>query len=220
MFRILHTLHQHQIILEDSERKLFTLGMRVLGWGHAALERIDYKAIAHPHLVKLAEETRESFYLALLDQDEVILVDRVDTPEVWKMVTRLGQRSPFHCTATGLVIAGGMSDQAIDEMIDRHGLRRFTPKTITNVTRLKRRLKEVNRLGYAVADGEYKPDLCAVAVPIWDHAGNVVASLMTAVQSARSHKDKRLVSNLIAMLKREAAQISKRIGYEKSSMGN
>jgi IclR family acetate operon transcriptional repressor len=220
MFRILHTLHQHQIILEDNERKMFTLGMRVLGWGHAALERIDYKAIAHPHLVKLAEETRESFYLALLDQDEVILVDRVDTPEVWKMVTRLGQRSPFHCTATGLVIAGGMSDQAIDEMIDRHGLRRFTPKTIINETRLKRRLKEVNRLGYAVADGEYKPDLCAVAVPIWDHTGAVVASLMTAVQSARSHKDKKLVNNLIAVLKREAAQISKRIGYEKGSMGN
>ena len=41
MFRILHTLHQHQIILEDNERKLFTLGMKVLGWGNAALERID-----------------------------------------------------------------------------------------------------------------------------------------------------------------------------------
>jgi IclR family acetate operon transcriptional repressor len=220
MFRILHTLHEHQIILEDSERKLFTLGMKVLSWGNAALERMDYKAIAHPYLVKLAEETRESFYLALLDHDEVILVDRVDTPEVWKMVTRLGQRSPFHCTATGLVIAGAMSDDAIDEMIDRHGLRRFTPKTIVNVTRLKRRLKEVHRLGYAVADGEYKPELCAVAVPIWDHTGTVVASLMTAVPSARSRKDKKLVSNLIDVLKREANQISKRIGYEKTSFNN
>jgi DNA-binding IclR family transcriptional regulator len=216
MFRILHTLHQHQIILEDNERRLFTLGMKVLGWGNAALERIDYKAIAHLYLAKLAEETRESFYLALLDHDEIILVDRVDTPEVWKMVTRLGQRSPFHCTATGLVIAAGMSDEAVDEMIDRHGLRRFTPKTITNVVRLKRRLKEIGRLGYAVADGEYKPDLCAVAVPIRDHSGTVVASLMTAVQSARSHKDKKLVDNLISVLKREAAQISRQIGYEKS----
>ena len=220
MFRILHTLHQHQIILEDTERKLFTLGMKVLRWGNAALERIDYKAIAHPHLVKLAEETRESFYLALLDQDEVILVDRVDTPEVWKMVARLGQRSPFHCTATGLVIAAAMSDEAIDEMIDRHGLRRFTPKTVTNVVRLKRRLKEVHRHGHAVADGEYKPDLCAVAVPIWDHAGTVVASLMTAIPSARSRKDKKLVGNLISVLKREAAQISKRVGYEKESLND
>jgi DNA-binding IclR family transcriptional regulator len=81
-------------------------------------------------------------------------------------------------------------------------------------------LKEVDRLGYAVADGEYKPELCAVAVPIWDHAGAVVASLMTAVPSARSRKDKKLVVNLISVLKREAAQISKRIGYEKGSFGN
>jgi IclR family transcriptional regulator, KDG regulon repressor len=110
-----------------------------------------------------------------------------------------------------------MSDDAIVEMIERHGLRRFTPKTITNVTRLKRRLKEVHRLGYAVADGEYKPELCAVAVPLWDHAGTVVASLMTAVPSARSRADKKLVNNLIAILKREASQISKRIGYEKAS---
>jgi DNA-binding IclR family transcriptional regulator len=81
-------------------------------------------------------------------------------------------------------------------------------------------LKEVQRLGYAVADGEYKPDLCAVAVPIWDHAGAVVASLMTAIPSARSHKDKKLVGNLISFLKREAAQISRRIGYERESLGN
>jgi DNA-binding IclR family transcriptional regulator len=220
MFRILHTLHQHQIILEDNERKLFTLGMKVLGWGNAALERIDFKAIAHPHLAKLAEETRESFYLALLDHDEIILIDRVDTPEVWKMVTRLGQRSPFHCTATGLVIAAAMSDEAIEEMISRHGLRKFTPRTTTNALKLKRRLKEIQRLGYAVADGEYKPDLCAVAVPIWDHAGSVVASLMTAIPSARSHKDKKLIGNLISVLKHEAAQISRRIGYEKGSLGS
>ena len=220
MFRILHTLHHHQIILEDHERKLFTLGMKVLGWGNAALERIDYKAIAHPHLVKLANETRESFYLALLDHDEVILVDRVDTPEVWKMVTRLGQRSPFHCTATGLVIAAAMSEEEVDEMIERHGLRKFTPRTMTSVVRLKRRLKEVHRLGYAVCDGEYKPELCAVAVPIWDHSGAVVASLMTAIPSARSRKDKRLVDSLISYLKREASQVSRRVGYEKNSSSN
>jgi IclR family acetate operon transcriptional repressor len=218
MFRILHTLNQHQIILEDPERKLFLLGMKVLGWGNAALERIDYKAIAHPHLVKLANETRESFYLAVLDHDEVILIDRVDTPEVWKMVTRLGQRSPFHCTATGLVIAAAMAEDVVDEMIEQHGLRKFTARTLTSVNSLKRRLKEVDRLGYAVVDGEYKPDLCAVAVPIWDHSGKVVASLMTAVPSARSRKNKRLIDKLITVLKHEALEISRRLGFEKAPM--
>jgi IclR family acetate operon transcriptional repressor len=216
LFRILRTLLQHSIIVEDPERKIFSLGMRLLGWGNVALARIDLKTIAHPHLVKLAHETRESFYLALLDQDEVILVDHVDTPEVWKMVTRLGHRSPFHCTATGLVLAADMQDGAIDAMIVRHGLKRFTSTTITSAARLKKRLKEVRDLGYSIVDGEYKADLSAVAVPIWDHSGKVVASLMTALPLARSGKDKKLVENLIGILKREAESISREIGYERT----
>ncbi|HTY36112.1 MAG TPA: IclR family transcriptional regulator [Bacteroidota bacterium] len=214
MFRILHTLHEHSVIVEDKERKLFSLGMKLLGWGNAALSRIDLKTLAHQHLLKLAHETRESFYLALLDHDEVVLVDRADTPEIWKMVTRLGSRSPFHCTATGLVIAAAMTDEAVDEIIARHGLKKFTSKTITSASRLKKRLKDVRQLGYAVCDGEYKPDLCAIAVPLWDHTGKVMASLMTAIPSERSSKDKKLVDNLVTILKQEAEQISKHIGFE------
>jgi DNA-binding IclR family transcriptional regulator len=214
LFRILRTLHQHGLVVEDPERKVFSLGMRLLGWGNVALARIDVKTIAHAHLLKLAHETRESFYLALLDHDEVVLVDRVDTPEIWKMVTRLGHRSPFHCTATGLVLVADMQDSAVDEMITRHGLKRFTSSTITSVAKLKKRLIQVRELGYSIVDGEYKPDLFAVAVPIWDHTGKAVASLMTAIPSVRSSKDKKLASNLLAVLKREAALISKKIGYE------
>jgi DNA-binding IclR family transcriptional regulator len=216
LFRILRTLLQHSIIVEDQERKIFTLGMRLLGWGSAALARIDLKTVAHPHLMNLAHETRESFYLALLDHDEVILVDHVDTPEIWKMVTRLGHRSPFHCTATGLVLAAGIPETSVDAMIARHGLRRFTATTITSTAKLKKRLREVRDLGYSIVDGEYKADLCAVAVPIWDHTGNVVASLMTAIPSVRSSKDKKLAETLIGVLKREAELISHEIGYERS----
>jgi IclR family KDG regulon transcriptional repressor len=214
MFRILHTLQEHSVIMEDRERKLFSLGMKLLGWGNVALSRIDLKTIAHQHLLRLAHETRESFYLALLDHDEVVLVDRADTPEIWKMVTRLGSRSPFHCTATGLVIAAELSDETVDEMIQRHGLKKFTPKTITSASKLKKRLKDVRQLGYAICDGEYKPDLCAIAVPLWDHSGKVVASLMTAIPSERSSKDKKLAENLVAILKRESELISKRIGFD------
>lgn len=216
LFRILRTLLQHGIIVEDTERKLFSLGMRLLGWGNAALSRIDLKTIAHPHLQKLAHETRESFYLALLDHDEVILVDHVDTPEIWKMVTRLGHRSPFHCTATGLVLVAALQDGEVDAMIARHGLKRFTQSTITSVTKLKKRLKEVRELGYSIVDAEYKADLTAVAVPIWDHAGNTVASLMTALPSARTAKDRRLIENLVVVLKREAELISNKIGFDRS----
>ncbi len=216
LFRILYTLEEHAIIVEDRERKLFSLGMKLLDWGHAALSKIDFKSLAHHHLQKLAQETRESFYLATLDHGEVILIDHVDTPEVWKMVTRLGHRSPVHCTATGLMLIAELDEREVEEIVERHGLKKFTDHTTTSLARLKKRLRKVREDGYATVDGEYKPDLFAIAVPIRDHSGSVVASLMTAIPSERYRKNKKLAGNLLGALQREGQSISRSIGFNLS----
>lgn len=216
LFRILFTLQEHAIVIEDRERKLFSLGMKLLDWGHAALSKIDLKTIAHPHLLKLAHETRESFYLAILDNDEVVLIDHVDTPEVWKMVTRLGHRSPVHCTATGLVLIAELEDEEIKQIIDHYEMKKFTESTITTWSRLKKRVKEVKRDGYSVVDGEYKADLCAIAVPVRDHSGAIVSSLMTAIHSERYRKNRKHAIELVETLQNQAGIISKRLGYNGS----
>jgi DNA-binding IclR family transcriptional regulator len=212
LFRILAALEQHAIVIQDHERKIFRLGMKLLDWGNTALEKIDLKTVVHPHLVRMAHETRESYYLAILDSSEVIIIDRADTPEIWSMVARLGQRSPVHATASGQVLIADLAVDQLVRIIERSGLKRFTPKTITSTARLKRRLKEVTRLGYSVADAEYKPDLCAVAVPIHDHRGKVAAALMTAIQSERKRKGE-VIDRLVDILKRESGVISHAIGF-------
>jgi IclR family KDG regulon transcriptional repressor len=212
LFRILAALEQHSIVIQDHDRKIFRLGMKLLDWGNSALEKIDLKTVVHPHLVRMAHETRESYYLAILDSTEVIIIDRADTPEIWSMVARLGQRSPVHATASGQVLIGDLAPDQLAHIIERSGLRKYTAKTLTNVSRLKKRLREVNRIGYSVADAEYKLDLCAVAVPIRDHRGKVVAALMTAIQSERKRKVE-VIDRLVDILKKEAAVISHAIGF-------
>ena len=101
--------------------------------------------MTHPHLMRMAHETRESYYVAILDNNEVIIIDRADTPEIWRMVARLGQRSPVHATASGQVLMAEAPDELLNAAIQRTGLKRFTPQTITSVTRLKNRLKEFGR---------------------------------------------------------------------------
>lgn len=214
LFRILVTLEEKGILRQDRERKLFRLGMKLLDWGNAALERIDLKTVAHPHLLKIANETKESFYLAILDELEVILIDRADSPEIWRMVARLGQRSPIHATATGQVLISDLGSEALDKILSRIELKKYTTKTLTSVSRLKARLGEVRQTGYAIADKEYKPDLCAIAVPIFDHRSRIVASLMTALPSDRAAKEKNTISNLVDVLKREANVLSRELGFE------
>lgn len=218
LFRILHTLQEHAIVVEDQERRLFTLGMKLLDWGHAALSRIDLKTIAHPYLQKLAHETRESFYMAILDDKEVVLIDHVDTPEVWKMVTRLGHRSPVHCTASGLILIAELDEAEIRRIVDHRGLKRFTETTLTTWSKLKKRLQEIRRAGFSIVDGEYKPELCAIAVPVRDHSGTVVSSLMTAIPSERYRKNKKHAFELLEALQSQAGLISKRLGYAGSKI--
>jgi len=214
LFRIMVTLQDHSLVNQDRGRKVFSLGMKLVEWGHAALERVDLKQIAHPHLEQLANETRESFYLGVLDNLEVILIDRADTPEMWRIVARLGSRSPVHATATGQVLIAEATPEVIDRVIERTGLKKFTEKTIVNAAQLQKRLDLVKKQGFSITDAEYKPDLCAVAVPVRDHRGAVVASLMTALPSGQANKRKAHVRELISILQQKAEVISRELGHK------
>jgi DNA-binding IclR family transcriptional regulator len=214
LFRILLTLEKSSIVQLDRTRNIYNLGMKLVDWGNRALEKIDLKTITHPHLVRMAQDTSECYYVAILDDYEVIIIDRADTPDVWRIVARLGARSPIHATASGQILIAEAGDDILNAVVTRTGLKRFTPRTITSVSRLKERLKEIRRTGFTIADAEYKPDLCVIATPIRDHHGKVVAALMTALQSERLRRNRALSGDIVEILRREGAIISREIGYQ------
>jgi IclR family KDG regulon transcriptional repressor len=213
LFRILLTLDHSSLVHFDESRSTYTLGFKLIDWGNRALDKIDLKTITHPHLLRLAHETKESYYVAVLDDYEVIIIDRADTPEVWSMVARLGQRSPLHATATGQVLAADLTSDVLDAVLSKLTLKKYTPATIVSVPKLKRRLREVHEHGFSIANAEYKPDLCAIAAPIRDHHGHATAALMIALHSERARRNRSLVANSIEVLRREAGVISQQLGY-------
>lgn len=214
LFRILLTLEKASIVQLDRARNIYNLGMKLIDWGTRALDKIDLKTVTHPHLVRMANETRESYYVAILDDYEVIIIDRADTPDIWSMVARLGARSPVHATASGQILIAEAPEDVFNTVITRKGLKRFTPRTLTSVARLKDRLKEIRRTGFTIADAEYKADLCVIAVPIRDYHGKVQAALMTALQSERMRRNRALSGEFVEILKRESAVISRELGYQ------
>ena len=112
----------------------------------------------------------------------------------------------------GQVLIADLPDETLHRIVGQSGLKKFTAKTITSELRLKKRLREIVRDGFSVADAEYKPDLCAISVPIYDHNGKVVAALMTGIQSERKKKEES-IARIIRILKKEAAMISHAIGF-------
>lgn len=215
LFRILVTLEAQQLVHQDHERKKFSLGVKLLELGSAKLGKIDLNTIARPILEGLARESRECVYLGVLDHGHVVLVQHIDNQDMWKIVTRLGDTSPAHCTAIGQVLLAGLPNEDVAGIISEKGLKRYTKKTITSEAGLLKRLAEVRTQGYSIVDGEYKSDLCAVAAPIRNHTGGVVAAVMLAIPSSRSDK-KTVVPKLARALQRTGLEISGHLGYKGS----
>lgn len=212
LFRIMVTLQAEGLVHHDDLRKIYTLGMRLAQWGHAVLEWTDVRHVAHDRLVALAKKTSESFYVSMLEGTEVVLVDRADTPDVWKMIYRLGVRPPAHATAAGLVLLAGADARTIGSVIKRHGLEQFTARTTTSPDALAIRLETIRRSGYAISDGEHRPDLCSVAVPIFGVQRQTIAALSISMHADRSDKEEH-IHHLLPMLREEARIISSNMGY-------
>jgi DNA-binding IclR family transcriptional regulator len=212
LFRILVTLEAQKMVSLDRERKKFSLGTRLLQLGGAKLRRVDLKEIASAVVQQLAQEHGESVYLGVFDRGQVVFLQHVESQNEWKSVMRLGSSSPIHCTAIGQVLLSTLPDEQISRILSEKGLKRHTKRTITSESGFQKRVAQIRSDGFAISDGEYRPDLCTVAAPIRGFGGDVVAALMIVLPSEGTGK-KANVLKLAHSLQRAGMDISRQLGY-------
>ncbi len=212
IFRVLVTLEKYGFVERDLGSNTYTLGLRLSQLGIAKLNKMNLGYDSYGYLEELAKRTGESVYLAVLNNYRVVLIQRVDSPAMWSLVTKLGLRSPVHCTASGQVLISEMSDDELREIIKKVGLKKYTDKTITKLSQLKLRLKKVREQGFSVVDREYNPELVAVAAPIRNVWGKIVAALLITLQY-RGSKTVARAYELAEDLKIYAEKISRKLGY-------
>ncbi|MFD5628588.1 IclR family transcriptional regulator C-terminal domain-containing protein [Streptomyces sp. NPDC127072] len=159
--------------------RVFRLTPRVLGLGFPPLSRTTLPDIAVPHLTELSHRLHESTSLAVLAGDEVQYTARVATSRVMSVNVVVGTRLPAYATSLGRVLLADRPDARLPELLP------LTPRTITDPALLRAELDRVREAGYALADEELEEGLRAVAVPVRDRGGRVVAAVNVALHSSR-----------------------------------
>ena len=121
----------------------------------------------HPSLERLRNQTGETAHLAVLAGTDVVYVDRLESPHMLQLLTRVGRRRPAHATSSGkcLLAFGAAADV---RQVIAGGLPRLGPRTITSAGALQRALDEVRARGYAVSFEESAPGVASVAAPIFE----------------------------------------------------
>ncbi len=208
--RLLATLESEGLLERAPGTEKYRLGPEIARLAGRATFDGDVRQVGHPFLVELAELTRETANLAILDGDEVNNVDQVSGPHLVRVGNWVGRRTPLHCAANGKALLAFLAEPEI-ERLTTGPLASFTPLTITSPAALRADLARVRQQGYATALGEIEEGLNAVAAPIWDASGALVAAISLSGPAYRVTPER--VPELGQLTREFAQRVSYHLGY-------
>jgi IclR family pca regulon transcriptional regulator len=182
--RYVATLAKLGFLDQDETTRKYRLGIRVLDLGFAVLGSLELREIAVPYLQRLTAATGHTSNLAIRDDTDVILIDRIRGRPCryhhFEFNLHVGSRLPSYCSATGKALLAFLPPPELDELLDRVELLPRGPRTLVSRTALIAELAQVRRTGFAFNDEELESGLRSIAVPVRSRAGTVVAAINLA----------------------------------------
>jgi IclR family pca regulon transcriptional regulator len=182
--RCLFTLKQLGFASADGNN--YALKPRVLTLGYSYLSSTPLPEFGLPILNRISKQLNESCALAVLDENEVLYVARYATSRTMSAALNTGgNRLPAYCSSLGRVLLAHLAPDALDAYFAQVKLKAYTDYTVVSASRLRVLLDEVRRDGYALVDEELEVGLRAIAVPVRDASGQVIAALNIGVPTSR-----------------------------------
>ena len=137
----------------------------------------------------LVDVLGETCNLTALDSDAVLYIERVETTEPLRLEMRPGMRVPLHCTASGKLFLSQMTMLERNAMLERMPLTKMTYRTLTDPRSLGAELERLAERAVGIDNEEFVRGMVAVAVPVRDDAGHVLAALAVHAPTARASMD-------------------------------
>jgi DNA-binding IclR family transcriptional regulator len=214
-FRLIATLERRGLVEQNAERGKYRLGVGILRLAGATTARLDVVQEARPLARALAAKTGETVNIAVLSEGAALYLDQVAGGSSLQSHNWVGQRIPLHATANGKVLLSGLSDQQIASAVGSR-LRSYTPTTITSLKRLTAEIDEIRAAGHAVVVDELEQGLTAIAAPLRNVHGDVIASLSVSGPTFRFDDEK--LGAAVEQVVEAADEICRRLGWQPQPM--
>lgn len=208
--RLAATLAEHGFVDRDPVTERYRLGFALVALAGSAMVNLDLVRTARPVLEELAERTRETVNLGAWSGDAVVYLDQVTGARSIVSVSWVGRRTSLHDTSNGKVLLAYGQDADVDRVL-AGPLERRTPNTIVDADELREHLVVVRERGWAQTLEELEEGLNAVAAPVRDADGTVVAALSVSGPAFRMRS---VDLPRVARLAVDAGSaVSQRLGY-------
>ena len=208
--RLLSALNRESFVEQNPETGKWRLGLGLLSLAGVVLERMDLRKAALIPLRTLVAQTQETINITVLDNNECVNIESIHSPKPIQYAGRLGRRTPLHCTSTGKVLLAFLTHEERGTLLSGT-LPACTKNSMIEKSTIEQELKKVYEQGYAVAHEEFEEGLSAIAAPIRDYTGQVVATVSISGPTYRIGPGQ--IENFVKPLLEAANKISANLGY-------
>lgn len=210
--RTMATLASEGFVFKNPETNKYRLGLSIVSLSGIVNNNTDIYKESLPVLNKLVESCGETAHISVLDNYEVIYLQKVECNHPVRFLTHVGKRNPLYCTSAGKVLLAYAKDDVVETVIE-NGLEAFTKNTITDPDQLRKHLKKIKQDGYAYSFEELSEGVNSIATPIYDYNGNVVSAL--SVVGPKQRIDNQKLKAITQQTVNASKEISDRLGYWK-----
>ncbi|CAL9330046.1 HTH-type transcriptional repressor AllR [Streptomyces sp. enrichment culture] len=210
-FRLLGALEARGLVEQAGERGKYRLGFGIVRLAGAVTGRIDITQQGRPVCERLAEELGETVNIAVMQEHYAINLYQVRGPGAITAHNWVGQLTPLHATSSGKILLAYLPTKERAALLAEAGMKKITSRTLTAKTKLEKNLAEVRERGYSITLGELEIGLHAMAAPVRNRDGAVIAALSASGPGYRLTEER--MHGLSPVLIKGAEEISRRMGY-------
>lgn len=215
--RLLATLESHNLVEQVSARGSYQLGFALLHLANSVTHRVDFTRDAQACCDAAAEQLNETVNVAVLDEGYAMTVTQATGNRMIGLTRQyVGQRGPLHATSTGKILLAHAEDTERERVLHA-GLETYTGTTITDPEILRSELLVLRTRGWSSSVAEWEEGINALAVPVRDLDGQVVAAL--AVNAPAFRLPESSFADMAEALHTHAGALESRLSLEASVMG-
>jgi IclR family KDG regulon transcriptional repressor len=186
--RLAATLTAARFLEQNADTGKYRLGLALFELGSLVRRRMDVADAARQKLRELLEMTGETVQLGIIDHDSVLYIYEMESRRAIRMAAAVGARAPLHCTAVGKVLLASQPQEYVAQLVGL-GL----------------------KPDYATDDEESETGLRAIASPVRNHTGAVIAAIGLAAPVQRMNK--KVMQTCVPSVIATAIAVSERLGY-------
>ena len=208
---LLVTLERRGYLLRNNRTHRYMFGLKLFSLANMALSGVELRENARSFLHALMQRTRLTVHMAILEDDEAVLIEKVEPPGLVRLATWVGKRLELHSSAVGKCLLAYLPEAEFLRLVRDRGLTRNNENTITSIRKLKQQITQIRHAGYAIEDEEGEIGCRCVGAPVFDHSGNLVAAVSVAGTTAQIRTED--FTYFGQLVRQSASDISQALGF-------